>query len=69
MHTLESIQYQAALAIAGAWKGTSTEKHIKNLVGNLSIIVDQAVPAFPNSLHGFDSGSFMVKDFWISSIS
>ena len=26
MHTLESVQYQAALAITGAWKGTSTDK-------------------------------------------
>ena len=29
MHTLESVQYQAALAITGAWKGTSTDKIYK----------------------------------------
>ena len=31
MHTLESVQYQAALAITGAWKGTSTDKIYKEL--------------------------------------
>ena len=31
MHTLESVQYQAALAISGAWKGTSTDKIYKEL--------------------------------------
>ena len=31
MHTLESVQYQAALAITGAWKGTSTDKIYREL--------------------------------------
>ena len=31
MKALESIQYQAALAVTGAWKGTSTEKIYKEL--------------------------------------
>ena len=31
MKTLESVHYQAALAVTGAWKGTSTEKIYKEL--------------------------------------
>ena len=31
MKTLESVQYQAALAVTGAWSGTSTEKIYKEL--------------------------------------
>ena len=31
MKTLESLQYQAALAVTGAWKGTSTDKIYKEL--------------------------------------
>ena len=31
MHTLESVQYQAVLAITGAWKGTSTDKIYREL--------------------------------------
>ena len=34
MEKLESIQYSAALAVTGAWKGTSRENSTTNLVGN-----------------------------------
>ena len=36
MKALESIQYQAALAISGAWKGTSTKKIYERL-GRVSL--------------------------------
>ena len=34
MEKLESVQYSAALAVTGAWRGTSREKLIMSLVGN-----------------------------------
>ena len=40
MKTLESTQYQAALAVSGAWKGTSRKKSMMNLSGNpLNIVL------------------------------
>ena len=40
MQKLESVQYSAALAITGAWRGTSRKRSIVNLVGNRCILED-----------------------------
>ena len=40
MEKLEAVQYSAALAVTGAWKGTSREKYMKSLAGSLSTSVD-----------------------------
>ena len=34
---LESVQYTAALAVTGAWKGTDKSKPLTNLVGSISM--------------------------------
>ena len=39
MEQLEAVQYSAALAVTGAWKGTSLEKYMKSLAGSLSTSV------------------------------
>ena len=40
MKKLEAVQYSAALAVTGAWKGTSHEKYMMSLAGSLSSSVD-----------------------------
>jgi len=38
MRSVESTQYQAGLAVSGAWKGSAPRKSIMNLAGNPWII-------------------------------
>ena len=40
MEKLEAVQYSAALAVTGAWKGTSREKYMMSLARSLSTSVD-----------------------------
>ena len=49
MGQIQSVQYQAALAVTGTWKGTSTKRFMRNSGGKSFLIEDGFVGLF-NSL-------------------
>ena len=46
MQSLESTQYQAALAVSGAWKGSSTTKLCEGLRGSPYLIQNEVNPSY-----------------------